>query len=174
MKNSTNAEKKTGIGALDVVIILALCACVIGAGLAFVFSRATAETVVKEQDFEEYVISFEAYGIRQSTAQMINSGEMYYYDSDDFGVLNDNITLTPAVVYVENDDGVCVKSYAPENGDYTKVDISGSFTVKGIRNSKGFFLLNGETKLVPNKSFIVQNDTVSFGISVTDIEKVSG
>lgn len=175
MKNSTNAEKKKGLGALDVIILLALVACVVAAGFAFVFSKATADADVEEKDFEEYVISFESYGMRQSAAQMLNPGETFYYtDASDFGVMNDNLTVTPAVVYVEDENGVCVKSYAPENGDYTKVDVSGSFTVKGVRNAKGFFLLNGTTKLMPNKSVTIRNDTIAFGITITDIQKVSG
>lgn len=175
MKNSTNAEKKKGLGALDVIIILALCACVVAAGFAFVFERTTAEVAVTENDFEEYIISFEIYSMRQSSAQMLNPGDVFYTsDSDDFGVMNDNITITPAVVYVQDDEGNFIKTYAPENGDYTKVDVSGAFTVKGVRDSQGFFLLNGETRLMPNKSLIIRTDMVETNITITDIEKVSG
>ncbi len=175
MKNSTNGNNKKGIGALDAVIIIALVACIAAGVLAFLYSRSTADPVATENDMEDYVISFEIYGIRQSNAQMLKTGEKYYTsESEEFGVMNENLTITPAVVYVQGEDGKCYKSYAPENGDYTKVDISGSMTVKGVRDSKGYFLLNGSTKLMPNKSIIVRNGTIAVNINITGIEKVSG
>lgn len=174
MKNSTNTEKKKGVGVLDVIIILALCACVVAGGFAFIFERETSETVAKEKDLEEYVISFRVNSMRQSSSQMFDVGDTYYCpDSNEFGVLNENLTITPAVVYVENDSGECIKTYAPENGDRTRVDVSGSFRVKGTRNSLGFFLLNGTQELVPNDSIIVRTDNLAVNICITDIEKVS-
>ena len=159
MKSEKNTEKKSGVSVLDIFIILALLMCVTAAVFAFVFKQNTAEKNVTEA---------------QSTMNMIEAGDTFYTEnSKDFGTLQDSLTMTPAVVYVQKDDGTYVKTYSPENGDYTKWDVSGTFTVKGIRNSNGIFLLNGNVELAPNKSYTVINDTVSMSLLVTAIEKVS-
>lgn len=174
MKSEKNTEKKSGASVLDIFIILALLMCVTATVFAFVFKQNTAEKNVTEAQLEDYVLSFRVDSMRQSTMNMIEAGDTFYTEnSKDFGTLQDSLTMTPAVVYVQKDDGTYVKTYSPENGDYTKWDVSGTFTVKGIRNSNGIFLLNGNVELAPNKSYTVINDTVSMSLLVTAIEKVS-
>ena len=174
MKSEKNTEKKSGASVLDIFIILALLMCVTAAVFAFVFKQNTAEKNVTEAQLEDYVLSFRVDSMRQSTMNMIEAGDTFYTEnSKDFGTLQDSLTMTPAVVYVQKDDGTYVKTYSPKNGDYTKWDVSGTFTVKGIRNSNGIFLLNGNVELAPNKSYTVINDTVSMSLLVTAIEKVS-
>ena len=169
-----NENKKSGIGVLDAVIIIVLAICVVAAGFAFVFKRSAAEDIVPEEEYEEYLISFESLGVRRSTAQMIKDGDSFMTgDNDDLGTLTGALTVTPSVVYITDENGICVKTYAPDNGDYTKMDISGTLTVKGIRNDRGVFLLNGTVPLAPNKQLFIHTDTVSLNANVTDIGKVS-
>ena len=48
--------------------------------------------------------------MRQSTMNMIEAGDTFFYteNSKDFGTLQDSLTMTPAVVYVQKDDGTYV------------------------------------------------------------------
>lgn len=172
MGNRTESKKR--INALDIFIIASLILCIAAACCAFLFNRQNAEETVEENQLEEYVISFKVQQMRKSSAEMITSGKTFYTsESKDFGVLQDDLKITPAVVYIVSEEGESIKTYAPENGDYTKVDVSGTFIVKGGRDSRGIFLLNGSTALAPNSQLSVIDDTVSFPLTVTGIEKVS-
>jgi len=172
MANENTTVKKKRIGVLDVIIIIALCACLVAAGFAFVFKLKISGEVTPEDQYEEYVLSFESYGVRRSTAQMLKEGDIFYYEKKEIGSLQGKITTVPSVTYVQDENGITHKTYAAENGDYTKMDVSGTLIVKGVKNKEGVFLLNGTTQLAPNKSFTIYTDTVTVSVSVTDIEKV--
>ena len=173
MNNGTE-KKKTGLGVLDAVIIIALCACIAAAVFAFMYKENTVEELAGEEEFEEYVVSFESYAIRRSTAQMLAEGDTFIFGNDEeFGSLTGALTIVPATVYTHDESGACIKTYAPENGDETKMDVTGTLPVTGTKNDRGVFVLNGTTELAPNKTLTVHTDTVALSISVTDIGKVA-
>lgn len=173
-KNTDNKQKRSRLGVFDALIIVALIACVIAAGFAFVFKRDNGELFVRENDKEEFAVTFECNDISQHHAQLLKDGEKFFLpDNSEFGTLSGNVTITPAVIYAERSDGVFVRTYAPENGDDTRVDVSGTVMVKGVRNSKGNIELEGGFDAVPGYSFIMYSSTVSARVTITAVEKVS-
>lgn len=167
-------QKKALLGVFDVFIIIALVACVVAAGFAFVFKRNNGEALVAENEKEEFAITFECNNIAQFHARLLKDGDMYYLpDNSDFGKLSGNVTITPAVVYAQRSDGTFVRTYAPENGDDTKVDVSGTVIVKGVRDSNGILKIGNNFEAVPGHVFIMHSSTVAVQVNITAVEKVS-
>lgn len=170
--NRQQTKKKPGV--LDVIIIVSLCVCIAAAVSAFVFSRDARDNIAEKDDFEEYVLSFEIYGMRKSTAQLLSDGDVFFRENGEvFGTVSGQIAMTPAAVYAEKDDGTLVKTYAPENGDFTLMDVSGTMIVRGAADENGILLVNGDLEIAPAKTLTVHSGKVSAQITVTGIEKVA-
>ncbi len=171
MKSEKTARRLT---AIDIFIILAVVAAIVAAGLRIWADQNTEPTVVERTD-DEYIISFVSYGMRSSTAKLLSMGDMFYLSSgvDEFGELQSEVSITPAEVYMELENGEYIKTYAEENGDNTKVDVSGEFRVKGCRNLDGLMYINGTFYIAPNMGVTVFNNFMSLSFTVTGIEKVS-
>lgn len=173
-KKTDKKQKRPLLGVFDVLIITALVACVIAAGFAFVFKRNNGEVLVRENDKEEFAVTFECYNISQYHAQLLKDGDMLFQpDNSEFGTLSGNVTITPAVIYAEKSDGTVVRTYAPENGDDTRVDVSGTVMVKGARDAGGTLRLGSKFAAVPGYSFLMHSSTVSVMVTITSVTKVS-
>ncbi len=174
-QNKTGRKSaKAPFGVFDVFIIIALISCVVAAGFAFVFKRDNGEALVRENDKEEFAVTFECSEISQFHARLLKDGDMYYLpDNSDFGKLSGNVTITPAVVYTQRSDGTYIRTYAPENGDDTKVDVSGTVIVKGVRDPNGILKIGNNFDAVPGHAFTMHSSTVSVQVSITAVEKVS-
>ena len=167
-------KKKTRFGVFDAIVIVFLAACVVAVGFGYYFKKTSGDLRVSEEDKEEYAIKFECYDVAQSHAQLLKDGETYYLpDNSEFGKLSGKVTITPALYYAEKDDGTFVRSYAPDNGDQTKVDVSGTVMTKGARNSRGVLIIGNDFEAIPGSSFIIHNSTVSIRVSITSVEKAS-
>lgn len=173
-KKTENKQGKAPLGVFDAVIIVGLIACVIAAGFAFAFKHDNGETTSQKGEKEEFAVTFECDGISQNYAQLLKDGDMFYLpDNSDFGTLSGNVTITPAVMYVQRSDGTYVRTYAPENGDDTKVDVSGTLMVTGTRDSRGILRIGSNYDAAPGSSFVIYSSNVSVQVTVTAIEKVS-
>lgn len=173
-QNKAEKQKKAPLGVFDVFIIVGLIACVIAAGFAFVFKSDNGEAIVREDDKEEFAVTFECDSISKHHAQLLKDGDVYFLpDNSDFGTLSGNVTITPAVIYAERSDGVFVRTYAPDNGDDTRVDVSGTVMVKGSRDSGGLLKIGNSFDIVPGRSFVMHCSTVSVRVTITAVEKVS-
>lgn len=167
-------QKRAPIGVFDVFIIVALIVCIIAAGFAFVFKRDNGEVVIHENDKEEFAVTFECKSISKQHAQLLRDGDKYFLpDNEELGLISGNVTITPAVIYAQCDDGTYVRTFAPENGDDTLVDVAGTVIVRGARNSGGILEVGNAFGLIPGYSFIMHSSTVSVRITVDAVEKVS-
>ena len=167
-------KKKFRLSAFDAVLIVLLAACLVAAGFGYYFKRTSADATVAEADKEEYAVMFECYDVAQFHAQLLKEGEVYMLpDNSEFGTLSEKVTTTPALTYTQRSDGTYVRTYAPENGDQTRVDVSGVVRTKGARNSRGFLLIGNAFEAIPGSSFIIHNSTVSIRVTITAVEKVS-
>ena len=165
---------KPHFSVFDAVLIVFLIACIAAVGFGYEFKKQEGVAEIDQETAEEYMISFESYNVEQYHAQLLKEGDMYYLsDNAEFGTLNGKLIMTPALVYAEKDDGTYIRSYAPENGDQTKLDLSGAVMTKGTRNSRGILVIGNGFEAVPGESFIIHNSTVSIRVTITSIDKVS-
>lgn len=171
MKAEKSARRLT---AIDYFIIFAVIAALLCAGLRL-WNDSHSEDAVIERADDEYIISFVSYSMRSSSAKLLSAGDKFYLSNgvDEFGAIEGDVSITPAIVYIELDNGDYVMTYAEENGDNTKVDVSGEFKVKGCRNLDGLMYVNGTQYVAPNTGMTVYNNLMSFSFTVTGVEKVS-
>lgn len=168
-------KTKRRLTAIDYFIIFAVIATLVAAGLRLYEDNRAVDTGTPLTN-EEFIISFESNGMKESAAKLLEKGEIFYFTGGqtEFGVLEDNPTITPAKVRVELENGeLKTDVYAEKNGNNTKVDITGEFRVKGCRNADGLLYVEGSLYVAPNMPVTVFSNDMSLSFTVTGIEKVS-
>ncbi len=172
----TNQKQKRKLNAMDYFIIVAFILCVAGAALRVTIDKAggTLGALTSPITLEDYVVSFKINNIRNTSTSYLTPGDAFYMDSSKqlFGTLEGNVSVTPALFYVEDINGNYIQTYAPENGDATRVDVTGTIRVSGYMSDSGF-LLNGNTPLNANTSLSLRNKNLYVSITVVDIAKAS-
>lgn len=174
MNMNANAKKqKKKLNAIDWFLILAVLLCLAGAAFRLAVGRdggslSTAVTM------EDYVVSFKISNIRNSSSEYLQQGTEFYMDETDqyFGSILGNVSVTPARFFLEDASGNFVEAYAPENGDATRVDVTGTMQVSGYM-ADGGFLLGGTSTLAINKTVLLRSSHLSVTITITDIVKAS-
>ncbi len=165
-------KSRKRISALDVFVIVALVLCVVGAGLRVYMKRFVDND--KPQP-ENYVISFEIKNVRTTSSEYFTDGEIFYMidGGDVFGEITGNVSITPAEMYVTDSEGNYILTYYPDNGDSSRIDVSGTMTVSGYCDDNGVFLLGGDTILTPNRQFDVRSKNITVSLTVTAISKAA-
>ena len=176
-------KKKIRIGALDVFIVLALAACVVGLGLR-VFSRSEAvenSTAV----MKNYTVDFEVCNIRGSSVNYFNVGDVFFCSEDTARLTflkEGNVRLGELV---SRSDMLAQKYYTDINGntvlvmneatdDMTKrIDLDGRLLVSGIRDADGRFLVNGQKYLGVNKEVEIKSKYITVNVRITAIEEAA-
>ena len=167
-------NKKFRLSVFDAVLIVFLAACIVAAGFGYYFKHTNGDGGVSEDQMEEYAVMFECYDVAQFHAQLLKEGEVYMLpDNSEFGTLSGKVTTTPALTYTQKSDGTYVRTYAPENGDQTRVDVSGVVRTKGARNSRGVLMIGNGFEAIPGSTFIIHNATASIRVTITAVEKVA-
>ncbi len=173
---ATNPKQKRKLNAVDYFIIAALILCIAGAALRVTIDKAggTLGALTSPIVHEDYVVSFKISNIRNTSTSYLIPGDAFYMDTSKqfFGTLEGNVTVTPALFYVEDINGNYFQTYAPENGDATRVDVTGTIRVSGYMSDSGF-LLNGNTPLSANTALALRNKNIYVSVTVTDISKAS-
>lgn len=165
-----NEKNGRTLSALDAFIVIALALCVVGAGLRIYIRQFVKPEEIK---LDSYVIAFEIKDIRTTSSEHLGDGETFFLieSGEVFGEISGNVAITPAAIYVTDSEGNYVLTYSPDNGDSSRIDVSGTMTVKGCYNQNGVFLLNGTTILTPNRQFDIRSKTFSVRITVTAISQ---
>ena len=170
--NSTPTNTKKKLNAMDWFIIIAVLLCIAGAALrAFIGTDNALNGTVT---MEKHVVFFKVENIRNSSTEYLAPGAAFYIDvtGQYLGEISGNVTVTPAVYMFEDANGKYVQAYAPENGDATRVDATGTLIVDGYMSDNGF-LLNGTTSLAPGKEITIRSNFIQVKITVTEIVKAS-
>ena len=165
-------EKKKRLGALDIFIIFAVLSCIIGVGIRYFTTKNTS--ISNTAQLEDYILTFEIYNIRDSSAQnYLEKGTNFYLQSNNerIGTLREGVTVREAERYEEMPDGRVVKISNNGTGDLYRVDVEGSFDCKGILNENGSFLLNGNHYIGINKEISIYSKYVTFTVKITGIAK---
>lgn len=168
-------KKARRITAMDLFIIFAVIAVIVSAGLR-AYDNAKHKTSGAVTSGEEYIVSFECREMKESSAKLLGKDEVFYVNGgeDEFGVLKDNPTITPAKIRVELENGeLKTDVYAEKNGDNTKVDVTGEFRVKGYKDSNGLIFAECGMYIAPNLTVKAFTSDMSVQFNVTGVEKVS-
>jgi hypothetical protein len=175
--NPEKARKRTGrrVNAVDVCIIIIAALAIAGAGLRL-YTVKYGSLPGGAPKLENYAVSFLVSDIRETSADCFKPGTMFYVEqsSDVFGSLMDNVAVTPAELYIENERGEYILSYAVDDedtGDDGRVDVRGTVLASGIMTDTGF-LLDGNTYIAPNKTISIQSTEIVVNVLVTDISKI--
>ena len=166
-------KKKIRIGALDVFIVLALAACVVGLGLR-VFSRSEAvenSTAV----MKNYTVDFEVCNIRGSSVNYFNVGDVFFLKEGNvrLGELVSRSDMLAQKYYTDiNGNTVLVMNEATD--DMTKrIDLDGRLLVSGIRDADGRFLVNGQKYLGVNKEVEIKSKYITVNVRIIAIEEAA-
>ncbi len=165
MKNGT-ANNTTGkrFSAVDAFIVVLLAAAVIGVGFR-VFAGNAGLFRTSE---DEYYISYVIENADSELGKAITSGTVFYIEDEKlFGTAYGDVITTPAKIYNENSKGEYVVGYSSG----ARIDIQGSFSVKGTMTEKGF--VNDCGYLAAGMTLKVYGGGVASEILITDIVKAT-
>ncbi len=166
----TNSKSKRRLTVVDVFAVLIVLACIVTLVIGLYVKKNSPGEIT---DRGEYRVSFTVKSIRASTAKLLTNGsEFFLSDGTVFGTLADNVSVTPAVIYSLNEDGVYIKTFAEDNGDNTLVDVAGVMNVNGGRDSSGLFRTSDKTYVAPAAEITLHSDLLEMTVTVTGIEKV--
>lgn len=172
----SNEKRGTHLTALDYFIIFAVVAALVCGGLRLYKNSHADDVRGKTSEYDEYVVSFVSRSIKESTAKLLEKGDTFYIDGGktEFGVLEDNPTVTPARLSLELDNGEYIGNvYAEKNGNNTLVDAAGAVRVKGYMDNNGLIYLQGKEYIAPNLTVTLFGSELSLTVEITDIERVS-
>ncbi len=171
----SNEKKKRRLTAIDFFIIFAALAVIVAAGLRLYENRKIDDSVGGENiECEEYIVSFVSKGMKESTANLLEKGELFYLTGGQtsFGTIEEISSITPAKIRVELANGeLKTDVYAEKNGNNTKVDVTGTFKVNGYRDGDNLMMVEGEFYIAPNLTMTVFSNDISLSLTVTNIEK---
>ncbi len=171
MKDREENKQGKRISALDIFAALLLILCVAGLVIRLTVGR---EGVLPEgaPESDDYAVSFEIAGQRSSAGTGLSAGDVFYTEDDAvFGTVTDQISVTPARIYTENEEGRLTLGYSSSEGDSGLVDIRGTMTVVGYPVDYGF-LAGGKTYVAPNHTLILHTDKMTVSVRITDVTKI--
>ena len=124
-----------------------------------------------EPEQTEYLVSFRVQNIRSTSGDLFEDGtEFLLKDGTVFGTVSGDVAVTPAELYMENEEGKCILTYYPEAGDDSRIDVSGTFLAKAsVSADKGFLLLNGKYYLAPGQSWTLYSGELVVDVLITNV-----
>ncbi len=167
-----NTTKKQRLGALDIVILVAVLVCAVSVGLRM-FMKQNSD-ITTSAPLENYIVSFKVMGIRDSSAKnYLKENTTFYFEDDDsvFGTLREGVTVNDAETYYELNDGTIVCASNESSGDLYRVDAECSLDVVGKLNENGYFLLGGNKYIGRGKELQIYSKYLAITVRVTDITK---
>lgn len=174
MNANVNTKKnKKRLNAIDWFLIFAVVLCIAGAVLRTVLGSESG-SFSSRVEMEEYIVSFKIQNIRNSSTEYLTEDQVFYIYATDqyFGKIAGSISVTPAQTYFTDAEGNYIVAYAPENGDATRIDVTGAMRVSGYTGDNGF-LLDGTTSLAVNQNVALRSSYLYVTITITDIVKAS-
>ena len=169
MNNKENTTQKRRLSALDVFAIVIVLLCAAGVIVrVYVGADGILSDIGKEN--KEYTVSFEVTGITSAIGTYLTQGETFYGENGEMiGTIGEGVTVTPAMIFIEDADGKYVQTYSSaDNGDASLVDVRGTLTVEGYETEYGF-LANGKTYLSPNFETPMHTKSATVTVKITDI-----
>jgi len=167
------AKKRPRLGFLDIAIIFLVIIAILG----IYFRFDLIDTLTKNANTQNYVVSFSVKDIRYTTPNYIDVNDSVYFSSTGelFGTLiqesdemsNIALSVTPASkLFLDN--GEFVEVFYPNNE--SRVDANGRLVCKGVYSADGGLLINSSTHITSGQYISVKTELVSFTMIITNIE----
>lgn len=172
MKKEEGVKNVRRVSALDIFIVILVLMCIAGV-IVRIYVGSEGILPVLDPDIAEYAVSFEVKQAKASISGYLSSGEKLWTENGElFGTVSDNVTVTPAQVFVEDKDGKYISVYSSADiGDNSLVDIKGSVVTEGYMSDYGF-LVGGETYVAPNYEIELHTEKATVTVIITGISKV--
>lgn len=159
--------------ALDVFVVVIIALCITA---LIVRVAVGSEGVLPEGAPEkaEYAVTFEIASQKATAGSEITTGEVLYTeDGSVFGTVTSQVSVTPAKIYMEDDDGRIVLTYSGSEGaDANLVDIKGTMSAEGYLLDYGF-LVGGKVFASPGYEITLHTERVTAKVRILGITKVS-
>ena len=165
MRKKDGSSVRFRIQILDIVGLLFVFLCVVGllvrTGKLGVFSERV--------ELENYRLRFSVTDIAATSVDAFVIGDTFTLVSyhEGLGRLVAVESVSPAAVYVENDQHEIVRAQYPEG---TRVDVVGILDTKGTMGDGGFSL-GGTLVISPGIEYRIQSEHLDIVLKVIDIEK---
>lgn len=165
-------KKDKRISALDVFIVVLVLMCIAGV-IVRIYVGSDGIMPAVDPEISEYAVSFEIKQVKSNISGYLSSGEKLWTENGElFGTVNDNVTVTPAQLFVEDKDGKYMPVYSSADaGDNSLVDIKGSAVTEGYIAEYGF-LVGGKTYIAPNYEIELHTEKATVTVVITGITKV--
>lgn len=175
-ENKTDTEqvgKLPRFRILDVAILLLVVVAVVG----IYFRYNILDELTNHRNLKEYTVSFSIDDIRYTTENYLHVNDTVYFQEDGatLGTLltaseaqNRVWSTKPASKIFVGDDGTMEEVFYPNSE--SRVSATGRLLCTGSYSQDGGFCINGSRYLSAGQTVSVYTETVSFSITVTDIE----
>lgn len=165
MADTTQNKNRRRFNIIDLLIILALTAVVVG--VAFRYNLVDKIGVRSNED--TVVISFLVQNIKETSADALVLGDMFYIESNGME-LGELISKNPtfAEAFVEDSEGKLVKTLNESTND-----VRGEIKAKGKIKDEGF-MLGGTQFLAAGKEIYVESRNIMVTITVTGVSPYEG
>ncbi len=156
-------KKKFKINILDILIVIMLVLCIVGAVL-----RVYAKNNDGKLEAQTATVSFLIQDIQSESQYEFHDGDrIYCYELKcELGTLLGDVDVTDAVFYDALENAEIKRSTSPG----LRVDISGKFTCEGTWTDGSGFAVDGTHYIAPNMGFYVAFPTIKAMILITDVE----
>lgn len=162
-------KKKFRFNILDVIIILVVVACIIGAAVRY--SLPTKLGIIFEGK-DTAVVTFYATNLKANAAkESFVEGDRYFCDTFNCylgDIYNaDKFIYEPHKMFNANDDGTMTVDTVD-----TRYDVTGYFKVKGTFDEENGFMLNKTDKLSPGEELGVYSVSRTMRIVIVSVDIV--
>jgi len=170
--NGNDGKAARRVSILDVFVVILLILCVAGLIVRVAVGKDGALPEGAPES-GEWAVTFEIPSLKASSGDGFPAGALLYTeDGDIFGTISDQVSVTPAKIYTEDEDGRFVLTYSGSEGDNSLVDIRGTATVEGYEVDYGFFA-GGKVLASPGCELTLHTDTATVKARIQDIVRIS-
>lgn len=165
-EKTTKSASRVRFNIVDLVLIIAVLACLCGVYLRYNLSDAFGA----KTEMGEYVLSFEIASIRYTSADAFPEGDKFFLEGKD-DVLGEvlGIDSTSPAEYVYTDNSGNYKTiYYPED---SRIDVSGRLRSIGMMTDRGY-MLGGNIHIAPGQTYYIESPRINVNVTITGIEPV--
>ncbi len=162
-KKGRKSDSRVRFNVVDLVIIVAILACIAGIYLRYNFG----EQYGVEHELGQYEITFEVQNVRYTSADAFSEGDAVYLKTQGklLGTVLGIDSTTPSEMIYTDLSGNIRQVYYPEN---SRIDMVGRLLVSGTMTDRGF-MLDGNTFLAPGAIYAVQTPRIDVSIVIAEI-----
>lgn len=163
-KKKTKNAARIRFNIVDLVLIIAVLACLVGVYLRYNIS----EQFGVNHEMGEYVLSFEIKNIRYTSADAFPEGDTFFLNGDDtvLGTVIAIDSTSPSEVIYTDSRGDYKTIYYPED---SRIDMTGRLLSEGMMTDRGY-MLAGNTYLAPGQTYYVETPHINVSVTITGIE----